>query len=161
VAGDEGGERVARVGQRDAGVADAPELRDRMPDRFDRLALETKWSIVPLLTTRARFDPGAQPWQDFAALVGLRNAFVHYKSDGRVPGVWKRLQDRGLAAQVSYDGQEHQVMSCCTFDVGVWALATVRAMFSELARILGKDVDSTWSWGERYYWPHEPYGVPE
>jgi hypothetical protein len=78
-----------------------------------------------------------------------------------VEGVWKRLQDRRLIGQVIYDGQEHQVWSCCTFKVGVWALSTVRAMFGELARMLGKDSDQSWSWGERYFWEHKPYELDE
>lgn len=43
------------------------------------LGLDDKWLVVTKLTTGKEWEKGKQPFQDFAALVRLRNALTHYK----------------------------------------------------------------------------------
>jgi hypothetical protein len=66
-------------------------------------SLESKVLFASLALTGAMFDKGAQPWQDFAALVRLRNALVHLRpgvtgDDQGVlgPRVLKRFEGEGL-----------------------------------------------------------------
>jgi hypothetical protein len=60
-------------------------------DHFERLGLEAKWLFLPRLLGHKGFDPGSNPFQDFAQLIRYRNLLVHYKGhaeawqDGRPP----------------------------------------------------------------------------
>jgi hypothetical protein len=65
--------------------------------------LEDKFLVASLALTGTMFDQGAQPWQDFAALVRLRNALVHLRpgetaDDQGVlgPSVLKRFEGQRL-----------------------------------------------------------------
>ncbi len=51
----------------------------KLLEYFDRLPLEGKWLLLPRFLGKRGFDPGAQPFHEFAELVKLRNALVHYK----------------------------------------------------------------------------------
>lgn len=51
-----------------------------------RNGLLDRFQLALLITGRAPFDPGAQPYQDAKLLVGLRNELVHYKPRWRPVG---------------------------------------------------------------------------
>jgi hypothetical protein len=67
-------------------------------------SLEDKFLVASSALTGTMFDKGAQPWQDFAALVRVRNALVHLRpletvdDQGVVvgPSFLKRFEDEGL-----------------------------------------------------------------
>lgn len=59
-------------------------LHDYVLDREDRLSVEDKWQLLPLVAQEGRhptFDRSRYPWSHFAELVRLRNDFVHPKHD--------------------------------------------------------------------------------
>lgn len=54
-------------------------LSGKILENFDQLSIEGKWLYLPLLSGVSSFNPGIQPFQDFSALIKIRNALVHYK----------------------------------------------------------------------------------
>lgn len=69
-----------------------------VPDTsMDRLDICTKLVIVPQMLVGSSFERGTLPYQDFAVLVKVRNAIVHYKMDHAVPKWIKPLSDRKVA----------------------------------------------------------------
>jgi hypothetical protein len=59
-------------------------LHDYFMDPEDRLSVEDKWQLLPLLggdAARRQFDRTRYPWSHFAELIRLRNDFVHPKHD--------------------------------------------------------------------------------
>jgi hypothetical protein len=61
-----------------------PPLRDFYLEREEKLSLEDKWLLLPLLVSKghtAHFVRSRYPWSHFTELVRLRNEFVHPKHD--------------------------------------------------------------------------------
>ena len=63
----------------------------------ERLEILNKLIIVPHLLFNKSFERDSQPYQDMTLLVKIRNDFVHYKMDEKVPAYVKPLEDRGIA----------------------------------------------------------------
>lgn len=67
-------------------------LRDFVLDREDRISLEDKWLLLPLLAANIEshgFDRSQYPWSHFVELIKIRNDFVHPKHDR--PAYYKAL----------------------------------------------------------------------
>ena len=58
------------------------QQRDFFMEREDRLSIEDKWQLLPMLKSEEResFDISRYPWTHFKELVRVRNDFVHPKS---------------------------------------------------------------------------------
>jgi hypothetical protein len=59
-------------------------LRQFLLDREEKLTIEDKWLLLPLLTSAdpsRHFDRSRYPWSHFAELIKIRNEFVHPKHD--------------------------------------------------------------------------------
>ena len=54
-------------------------LESKTFEHFEKLSIEGKWMILPQLLGKERLKTGHQPFQDFAALIKIRNKLVHYK----------------------------------------------------------------------------------
>lgn len=87
----------------------------------------------------------ARPWQDFKALVGLRDQLVHFKWDGDdVPAFMRALQARDLT--IPDDPAVYWVDAALTDRVAVWATATCERMFAALASLIGRTDPFDWPW---------------
>ncbi len=64
---------------------------------LDRLDLRVKLVIVPQVLFGTSFVAGAQPYQDFALLVKVRNDIVHWKMANTAPTYIGALTTRGIA----------------------------------------------------------------
>jgi len=57
-------------------------LREFVLKREDRLGIEDKWQLLPLVVSeKETFDISKYPWSHFSELVSIRNDFVHPKHD--------------------------------------------------------------------------------
>ncbi|GEM_PF-2169383 len=63
----------------------------------EKLEILNKLVIIPHLLFNKSFERDSQPYQDMTLLVKIRNDFVHYKMEEKVPGYVKPLEDRGIA----------------------------------------------------------------
>ena len=99
--------------------------RDQIPDDFLKMKLRTKWSLLPVVIAGKSFDRSTAPWQDFDALVQLRNTFVHYEWTKTTTPKWMRhLESRGLTLDKRFDWRT----AASTNYVARWAVNTVSAM---------------------------------
>ena len=61
-----------------------PHLKDFVLDREEKLTVEDKWQLLPLLSSPdadKHFDRSRYPWSHFSELIKIRNEFVHPKHD--------------------------------------------------------------------------------
>lgn len=54
-------------------------LQGKEQHLFERLSLEAKWLFLPKVLGFSGFNPGSEPFQSFAKLLGYRNYLIHYK----------------------------------------------------------------------------------
>jgi hypothetical protein len=74
-------------------------LHGRDWSTFERLPVDAKWLFLPKLLSLPGFDPSRQPFQDFDALLHIRNKLVHYrihKEPWDSPGIPGFLTELGL-----------------------------------------------------------------
>jgi hypothetical protein len=116
-----------------------------LPDDFMAKNVTDKWALVPRVAAGKEFDYGASPWQDFSALVGLRNALVHFKWESEsVPKFVRSLQARALV--LPDKPGIYWVDAALTDRVARWAIETTDSMFAEVTRLLARGDDPTWAW---------------
>ena len=61
-----------------------PVFAECMADaRNRRASLDFKFALANWILVRKKLDKGAQPYRDFALIVGLRNALIHFKGNPR------------------------------------------------------------------------------
>lgn len=72
-------------------------LWDLEKDWVEKLELRAKLVIVPQLLFGTSFNRGAQPFQDMALLMKIRNEFVHYKMLTTAPRFVQELDQKGFA----------------------------------------------------------------
>lgn len=82
--------RLARAAFPDSALWDLEESLETM-----RLA--AKLVVVPRLLFGRSFDRGAQPFQDFALLIKVRNTVVHFTMEMKPPSYIRILSERGIA----------------------------------------------------------------
>ena len=70
-----------------------------LPDDFDDRRIFEKWDIVPRACGTAGFDRGRRPWQDFVALVELRNRLAHPPAYALPPEACPRWYARATSAR--------------------------------------------------------------
>lgn len=119
-----------------------PFDRLAMPDDFDYLKLRMKWSLLPLVARVDPFDRSTSPWQDFNALVDLRNALVHYRLGQSAPS-WIRFFD---SRHMRLAKPHEWVMSLHSFKVAVWSVNAATEMFAAITQKLGKTTAGDWPW---------------
>ena len=117
-----------------------------MPAEYnERTKLTEKWVILPRSLVGKELDRGAQPWQDFKALVGLRDQLVHFKWDGAgVPAFMRTLQARDLT--IPDDPAIYWVDAALTDRVAGWASETCERMFAAHALLIGRTDPLDWPW---------------
>jgi hypothetical protein len=76
-------------------------------DTIDRFDIRTKLIIVPMLLFGNTFSRDAQPFQDFATLVRIRNDGIHFKMQLHAPKYVRDLSQRDIA--ITYDGIKENV----------------------------------------------------
>jgi hypothetical protein len=84
-------------------------LGGKLFEFFDRLNAEAKWLYLPLLSSRAGFDAGAEPFQGISRLVKTRNTLIHFRPRredwrlGEIPKFIDGMQLRLSDAAASID----------------------------------------------------------
>lgn len=145
-------------------VAAKPQWKGPL-EALDRLETDSRWLLVPLLTMQRTFDRGSEPFQSFRALVRLRNALVHYRTNFSAsddppsfareletrfeftkpeppPPPWQHMQVR-LAWQ-------HRILNAAC---ARWACTVARSMvleWFELARNPRDKAYNAWIWSLAY-----------
>jgi hypothetical protein len=94
---------VARIVLRDS------PLWNLSNDSLEKMELPTKLIVVPQVLFGRSFRRGAQPFQDFALLVKVRNDVIHFKMEMEPPSYLRPLVDRGIAltAEASAAGADY------------------------------------------------------
>lgn len=116
-----------------------------LPDDFMDQRLTDKWALVPRVIGGKEFDRGAAPWQDFSALVGLRDRLVHFKwYHDKVPSFMRTLQAKDLI--IPEDPAVSWVDAALTDRIAVWAVETTIRMFNKIAELMGRMNDDSWTW---------------
>lgn len=111
-------------------------LSGRSWKAFEGLNVAAKWLFLPKIAGLKGFDPGADPFQGFDALVRARNTLVHYKPRKEPHEGYN--DPEGFATRLDL-----------TFEDCERSLKTVQGMITELAKQLGErepwwfDSDST------------------
>jgi hypothetical protein len=125
--------------------------RVAMPPGFERFPIRRKWRTVPKVCRAARFNEAIPPWEDFNALVELRNALAHAGAYPAPPEpVLQLLEARGCAQPAS-DWFE----SVMTLRTARWAHRTAAAMPLALKGLLAPHVDLhnggfSWVWDKAW-----------
>ena len=125
--------------------------RIEMPARFDRLSIQEKWRTVPKVCCAEPFNERTPPWEDFSALVELRNAIAHAAAYAPPPErVVQLLEVRGCTQPAS-DWFE----SVMTVRTARWAHRTAAAMPLALKALLAPHIDLhnggfSWAWDEAW-----------
>jgi hypothetical protein len=100
-------------------------LSGKLLEEFDRLSLQCKWLMLPLILGKTGFDAGTQPFQRFSKLVNRRNVLVHYKVKQED---WKSLEVPTFIEKLSLNLEAAQE-----------SLDAARAMIVTLAELLGQE----------------------
>jgi hypothetical protein len=123
-------------------------LNVELPDELEKLELLVKWHLLPTIIVQKTFAKGAEPWQDFQTLVQLRNAWIHPKMFVAAPGWMRTLTAKDLPFR---ERRLDWRTATNTNRVARWAVTTVTNTFTELTRLLGKEADPIWAWGDRFF----------
>jgi len=92
----------------------------------ERLEILNKLIIVPHLLFNKSFERNSQPYQDLTLLVKVRNDFVHYKMDEKIPSYVKPLEDRGIALPAASEFGDYAWVHKLSTSEGIrWANNTV------------------------------------
>ncbi len=114
-----------------------------LPYGFEGMELRLKWSLLPMIIRQKTFDRGAEPWQNFHALIELRNAIVHLGGRPVSKAATGFLKAKNLDKGVVVG-----------FEVARWACETMASMFSKLTELVGPPeawIDVTWRWTPHYF----------
>ena len=127
-----------------------------MPQGFDRFPVRRKWKTVPREAGATGFDEGGQPWEDFSALIDLRNALAHAGAYAPPPERAVAVLEHRGCAQPATDWFE----SVMTVRTARWAHRTAAAMPLALKNLLAPHIDLdnggfSWVWHEAWL-PSDP-----
>lgn|GEM_PF-4886522 len=96
------------------------------------LEIRRKYILVPLLFGVETYDKGAQPFQDFEALIRLRNDLVHYRmkdyGEKEGPRHLQRLRDAGVLLAKRPSGERIWLSDVSTFRGALWACRVMHEM---------------------------------
>lgn len=93
-------------------------------DVLEKLRIDDRIVLVAKLHFGATVNRGEQPYQDFALLLKIRNALVHYKMDGHMPSFFRASQINQLmlpSARPERTGGSPQMP-------WVWAISTTEGI---------------------------------
>lgn len=104
-------------------------------DWLEGIELKQKLVLVPQLLFGQSFIPNAQPFQDMALLIKVRNDLVHYKMQGHPPKYLKHLDERriSLVATSSLDADYIWPSKLSTSEGIRWAHNTACVTVQKLA----------------------------
>jgi hypothetical protein len=121
-----------------------------------RIPLESRFQLAHWLLAGRAYDKGAQPYQDFALLMRIRNALLHYKPDPalRIPGeeelygtpnsnsALDSLRSKNILAELPAVTQASWILIVGTRAVAEWACHTASQMVLDF---LAKLPQSGWA----------------
>jgi hypothetical protein len=123
----------------------------------NRGRLEDKFLVASAALTGTMFDKGAQPWQDFAALVRVRNALVHLRPSETVddqggvvgPRFLKRFEGEGLTYPIEPGGVGAAwTLKISTDRMARWAYDAALRIIRAIVEMAPKthDVETLFAW---------------
>jgi hypothetical protein len=114
--------------------ADPVQRTGRVLYEFEesRATIRQKYSLGHFLLCGQNYDRGVQPWQDFDALIGLRDAILHYKMDkfefdpdgnrGTYPKFVERLSNRDVLGSAGKGVTMPWIAVVATRAAATWAV---------------------------------------
>ena len=130
--------------------AEAVDVFAQMMRDMETASLETKFIMSSWVLTGKSLSRGAQPFQDFASLIALRNQLVHFKPSEIVAGPivntkevnkkrLKKLESKNILAPAMYQGS--WVYHATTRAVAEWSCTTASVVVADFA---GKVPNGMW-----------------
>jgi hypothetical protein len=105
-----------------------------------RLELGTRVLLVNQIACGQTFDRGKQLFQDFANLVKVRNAIVHFQMQEAPLETVRHLSERKIAWPEKIDKSRWSwVHRISTVESMRWAINTVSKTTAELSKLIGSD----------------------
>lgn len=110
--------------------------------------LEMKYDLAKWLCSGQFYEKGAKPFQDFADLIAIRHALIHYKlldkitfgEDGSVsmavPKVVERLRPKGIWAEIPAGQNVAWIERVGSSATARWACETAAAMVNSIVASL-------------------------
>jgi hypothetical protein len=120
-----------------------------------RGSLELKYQVARWILTGEAFDTSAAPYQDFALLIDVRNALIHYKlvdkiytnTDGvmrmEIPKFVKQLRSKNVLADLPPDAQTSWLARITSPDMARWSCLSAAAMVRGIVEIVPQGVFRT------------------
>jgi hypothetical protein len=108
-------------------------------DSIEKMELLTKLVVVPQVLFGRCFPRDAQPFQDFAMLVKVRNDVIHFKMEMNPPSYLRPLAEKGVAltADAAAQGADYPWPSKLSSTQGIrWAYNTACRVLTELAHFV-------------------------
>lgn len=120
--------------------------------QINKKSIRDKWRTVALVGGGLGFDESCAPWQDFSALVDLRNALVHAHAYGVAEEALMQFLVSRRCTQEALDWFE----SAMTTRTARWVLSTVSAMPQRLRELLAPHLDlhnggAAWFWDQDWF----------
>ena len=119
-------------------------------------SLQLKFLVASFALTGTMFDKGAQPWQDFAALVRVRNALVHLRpletvdDQGVVvgPRFLKRFEEEGLTYPIEPGFGAPWTLKISTDRMARWAYNAALRIIRAVVEMAPKNhsVETLFAW---------------
>lgn len=117
-----------------------------IPADFDDFRIREKWQVLPRAVALRSFEEGRKPWQDFDCLIGLRDCLIHFKWTQQAP---KKVMRHLAASKLAMQKMESNWSAAALTNLTArWAVSTVSQMFAALAKMIGRENDTTFSWGD-------------
>jgi hypothetical protein len=94
-----------------------------------RASVTAKYKLARWILCRSAYDEGANPYQDFALLMQLRNSLVHLKASA---AVIKKLEYRGVLADDRVDWAGGWTERITTKEMAKWACDSASAIVCDM-----------------------------
>jgi hypothetical protein len=123
---------------------DLAVLAEAVPLVLRRRGLSTldKFQLTLVLTRKAKFDPGVQPYANAALLIALRNELIHYVPEWTLVGEPQKIVARLAAAKFSLNPLEPEALGehldrYLSYGCARWAVESCMDFADEFYRRLG------------------------
>jgi hypothetical protein len=128
-------------------ILDGSSLLELRQEWLEEVDLREKMVLIARLVCGAQIRRGEPPFQDFAMLIRVRNAIVHYKMEETTPAFVLDLNQRGIGLSTKppkgFEGRFMQpwVWEISTVEGIRWAHNTACRMVQKLIELMPTNVD--------------------
>jgi hypothetical protein len=115
-----------------------------------RGSIELKYQTAKWIFSGKAFNRGASPYQDFALLISVRNAIIHYKLLDKIeltpsgdmqmnaPAIIGRLESKDVLSDAPLYPHQSWLQRIATPEMATWSCATTAQMVSDFEKMLPK-----------------------